>query len=142
MGIPCRAITNYKSAHDTQSSLTVDYFMDENGKIMEELNSDSIWNFHVWNEVWMQRPDLGRVYSGWQAIDATPQEQSQEMYRVGPTSLIAVKLGEVKRPYDSGFLFAEVNADKVIFSSALQPYTIDKICLFRYTGDIKVPMNH
>ena len=38
--------------------------------------SDSIWNFHVWNDVWMARPDLPRGYGGWQAIDATPQEAS------------------------------------------------------------------
>ena len=37
---------------------------------------DSIWNFHVWNDVWMSRPDLPRGYGGWQAIDATPQEAS------------------------------------------------------------------
>ncbi|KAF5293128.1 hypothetical protein FQA39_LY13738 [Lamprigera yunnana] len=115
IGIPARTITNYKSAHDTQGSLTVDYFMDENGKILEDLNSDSIWNFHVWNEVWMQRPDLGNAYAGWQAIDATPQERSGDIYRVGPSSTVAVKLGEVKRPYDTGFLFAEVNADKVFW---------------------------
>ncbi|KAB0798564.1 hypothetical protein PPYR_09557 [Photinus pyralis] len=113
VGIPCRPVTNYKSAHDTQNSLTLDYFMDANGKVIEDMNSDSIWNFHVWNEVWMQRPDLGKSYTGWQAIDATPQEQSDDMYRVGPSSVVAVKLGEVKRPYDTGFLFAEVNADKV-----------------------------
>lgn len=33
-------------------------------------------NFHVWNEVWMARGDLGTSYHGWQAIDATPQELS------------------------------------------------------------------
>lgn len=82
---------------------------------MDELNSDSIWNFHVWNEVWMQRPDLGRDYGGWQAVDATPQELSEEMYRAGPTSVFAIKQGEVLRPYDGGFLYAEVNADKVNF---------------------------
>lgn len=87
--------------------------MDEEGKILEDLNSDSIWTFHVWNEVWMQRPDLGKDYGGWQAIDATPQELSEDAYRVGPTSVVAIKQGEVKRPYDSGFLFSEVNADKV-----------------------------
>ena len=38
--------------------------------------NDSIWNFHVWNDVWMARPDLPRGYGGWQAIDATPQEAS------------------------------------------------------------------
>lgn len=115
IGIPARTITNYSSAHDTQSSLTVDYFMDDKGNIMEELNSDSIWNFHVWNEVWMARPDLGSKYDGWQAIDATPQEQSDNLYQCGPTSVYAVKQGEVKRPYDCSFLFAEVNADKVSF---------------------------
>ncbi|KAK0180122.1 hypothetical protein PV327_005795 [Microctonus hyperodae] len=113
LGLPCRVVTNYASAHDTQNSLTVDYFVDAEGKIMEELNSDSVWNFHVWNEVWMKRIDLGPEYGGWQAIDATPQELSEDSYRCGPASVAAVKRGEVLRPYDGGFLFAEVNADKV-----------------------------
>lgn len=113
MGIPSRVITNYSSAHDTQSSLTVDYFMTDKGEIMTEMNSDSIWNFHVWNEVWMDRPDLGDGYGGWQAIDATPQEQSEDMYKCGPASVIAVKRGEIRKPYDNSFLYAEVNADKV-----------------------------
>lgn len=112
-------VTNYSSAHDTQASLTVDYFVDQNGKVMEELNSDSIWNYHVWNEVWMQRPDLGISsdgdYGGWQAIDSTPQEMSDGMFRCGPASVLAVKLGEIAKPYDNNFLFAEVNADKVFW---------------------------
>ncbi|XP_055541423.1 annulin-like isoform X2 [Wyeomyia smithii] len=119
IGIPSRVVTTYSCAHDTQSSLTVDYFVDENGKVMEELNSDSIWNYHVWNEVWMKRPDLGVSsdgdYGGWQAIDATPQEMSDGMFHCGPASVLAVKLGEVAKPYDNNFLFAEVNADKVFW---------------------------
>nr|XP_023022032.1 annulin [Leptinotarsa decemlineata] len=118
LGIPSRTVTNYSSAHDTQNSLTVDYFMDETGAIMEELNSDSIWNFHVWNEVWMDRPDLGSHYGGWQAIDATPQELSEEEYKCGPASVAAVKQGEVLRPYDNNFLFSEVNADKIFWRYA------------------------
>lgn len=93
--------------------MTVDYFMDENGSVINHLISDSIWNYHVWDEVWMERPDLGKEYGGWQAIDATPQEPSDDMYRCGPTSVFAVKQAEVLRPYDCAFLFAEVNADKV-----------------------------
>lgn len=81
------------------------------------MNSDSIWNYHVWNEVWMERPDLGvgpmGGYGGWQAVDATPQEQSDGMYRCGPASVTAVKLGEVRQFHDCDFLYAEVNADKV-----------------------------
>lgn len=33
--------------------------------------------------------------------------------RCGPASVGAVKDGEVLRPHDTNFLFAEVNADKV-----------------------------
>ncbi|XP_076271354.1 annulin-like [Rhynchophorus ferrugineus] len=113
LGLPARTVTNYSSAHDTQNSLTVDYFMDAKGTIMDDMNSDSVWNFHVWNEVYMTRPDLGKEYSGWQAIDSTPQELSEDMYRCGPASIIAVKQGEVLRPHDCNFLFSEVNADKV-----------------------------
>lgn len=98
--------------------------MDEKGTIMEELNSDSVWNFHVWNEVWMQRPDLGRDYGGWQAVDSTPQELSGDMYRVGPASLFAVKQGEVLRPYDCSFLYAEVNADKVSLTLIAMEFTM------------------
>jgi len=114
LGIPVRSVTNFASAHDTQGSLTIDTFVGSDGKIMEELNSDSIWNFHVWNEVWMERPDLApEEYHGWQAIDATPQEESDGQYRCGPGSLAAIKQGDVKKPYDTTFIFAEVNADKV-----------------------------
>lgn len=119
VGIPSRIVTNYSSAHDTQASMTVDYFVDDDGKIMEEMNADSIWNYHVWNEVWMTRPDLGNNengdYDGWQAVDATPQEMSDEMYRCGPASVAAVKRGEILKPYDNTFLYAEVNADKVFW---------------------------
>ncbi|XP_076166822.1 transglutaminase isoform X2 [Ptiloglossa arizonensis] len=115
LGFPCRVVTNYASAHDTQSSLTVDYFVNDKGEVMEEMNSDSIWNFHVWDEVWMKRMDLSPDCSGWQMIDATPQELSEDTYRCGPASVAAVKKGEVLRPYDNAFLFAEVNADKVFW---------------------------
>lgn len=82
------------------------------------MNSDSIWNYHVWNEVWMERPDLGYTegsYGGWQAVDATPQEMSEDIYRCGPASVRAVKMGEILRPYDCNFLYSEVNADKVFW---------------------------
>ena len=85
----------------------------------------------------MERPDLEPGdYGGWQSIDATPQEESDGMYRYnsstdpifflyihyyilklffrcGPASVAAVKRGEVKKSFDTAFTFAEVNADKV-----------------------------
>ena len=78
-------MTNYISAHDTNQTLTIDYFHDKDGEEInfsleddkEYFGSDSIWNFHVWNEVFMARPDLPTGYGGWQVIDATPQEASE-----------------------------------------------------------------
>lgn len=70
-------------------------------------------NCCYYDQVWMERADLGAEYGGWQVIDATPQEQSDEMFRCGPASLHAVREGEVLRPYDCSYVFAQVNADKV-----------------------------
>lgn len=65
IGLPCRCVTNYVSAHDTNASISVDKFYDEDGEEIAEgagaahaaasgggtSRPDSIWNFHVWNEV-------------------------------------------------------------------------------------------
>ncbi|CAH0393078.1 unnamed protein product [Bemisia tabaci] len=115
LGLPTRTITCYNAAHDTDGSLTVDTVVTEDGLVDKNYSRDSIWNFHCWNEVWMKRPDLngGQGYDGWQVIDSTPQERSQGVYRVGPTSVLAIRDGEVLKAYDGKFVFAEVNADKL-----------------------------
>ncbi|CAG2185515.1 TGM1 [Mytilus edulis] len=113
LGIPARSVTNFASAHDNDGSISIDCFWSESGEPIEKLNEDSVWNFHVWNDVWMARPDLPPGYGGWQAIDATPQNKSDGVYCCGPASLEAIKRGEVHMPYDTPFVFAEVNADKV-----------------------------
>ncbi|XP_076269467.1 hemocyte protein-glutamine gamma-glutamyltransferase-like [Rhynchophorus ferrugineus] len=119
LGIPCRSTTNYVSAHDTNRSMTVDKFFDIFGNKIEESDEidckDSCWNFHVWNDVWLARPDLPPGYGGWQIIDATPQETSDQIYRCGPASVAAVQKGEVGYLYDTPFVFSEVNADIVHF---------------------------
>lgn len=113
LGIPSRSVTNFDSAHDTDANLTVDNYFDESLKPIIDKNSDSIWNFHVWNDLWMRRPDLGGApgeFDGWQAIDATPQETSEDVYQTGPCSLNAIKRGLVDKQFDAKFVFAEVNA--------------------------------
>lgn len=85
----------------------------------------------------MERPDLGMngsVYGGWQAVDATPQEMSDNTYRCGPASIRAVKFGEILRPYDCNFVFAEVNADKLFwrYTGPYQPLKLlrtDKLAI-------------
>lgn len=115
LGIPCRSVTNYVSAHDTNRSLTIDKYFDKDGNEIEHGPdgdcNDSCWNFHVWNDVWMSRPDLPPGYGGWQVIDATPQEESDNMFRCGPSSVEAVRRGEIGFAYDTPFCFSQVNAD-------------------------------
>lgn len=64
LGIPSRVITCFLSAHDANATLTVDVYYNRNYDEMgmDPFNprraKDSIWNFHVWNDAWMARPDL------------------------------------------------------------------------------------
>ena len=69
-----------------------------------------MWFFHVWNEAWMKRSDLtaGSDYDGWQALDGTPEEISDNLYQCGPSPVLAIKRGEVNTPYDTGIFFSEV----------------------------------
>nr|XP_021516858.1 protein-glutamine gamma-glutamyltransferase 4 [Meriones unguiculatus] len=115
VGIPARSVTNFESAHDTEKNLTVDIYLDDTGKTIEHLTKDSVWNFHVWTDAWMKRQDLPQGYSGWQVLDATPQEISEGGFRTGPSSVAAIRQGEVHIKYDTKFVFTEVNGDKFIW---------------------------
>nr|XP_033770694.1 protein-glutamine gamma-glutamyltransferase E-like [Geotrypetes seraphini] len=110
LGIGARCITNFSSAHDTDKNLKIESYVDVNG-MPAGMSNDSIWNFHVWVEGWFQRPDLGPSYDGWQVLDATPQETSDGIFCLGPTSVYAIKEGNVQLPFDGPFVFSEVNAD-------------------------------
>ncbi|XP_036002670.1 protein-glutamine gamma-glutamyltransferase 2 [Fundulus heteroclitus] len=112
-GIPCRVVTNFDSAHDENNSLTIDEYFDEYGL----KSTEGIWNFHVWVEGWMKRPDLNRgsKYDGWQVLDPTPQERSEGVFCCGPAPVAAIHEGATDLKYDIPFVFSEVNADKVMW---------------------------
>ncbi|KAH9499757.1 hypothetical protein Btru_077752 [Bulinus truncatus] len=111
LGIPARSVTNLVSAHDKDGTIGIDMYMVNN----TWESNDSVWNFHVWNEAWMARPDLPSGYGGWQAFDATPQKTSDGIVCCGPASVRAIREGQINLPYDAPFVFSEVNADKVFW---------------------------
>jgi len=115
LGIPARSVTNFNSAHDTEFNMTIDKFINSEGDEVDIGVEDSIWNFHVWNEAWFKRKDLPKGYDGWQACDATPQEESGGVMRCGPAPLTAIKNGEIFVGQDTNFIFSEVNADRVFW---------------------------
>ncbi|XP_029358347.1 transglutaminase 5, like [Echeneis naucrates] len=110
LGIPCRVVTNFNSAHDTNANLVIEEYYSETGQKLK-LSKDSIWNFHVWVECWMNRRDLGSGMDGWQVLDPTPQERSGGVYCCGPAPVKAIKDRHINLPYDIPFVYAEVNAD-------------------------------
>ncbi|XP_056462367.1 transglutaminase 5, like [Gadus chalcogrammus] len=109
LGIPCRVVTNYNSAHDTNGNLVIEEFYNELGKKLPH-SKDSIWNFHVWVECWMTRKDLGSDLNGWQVLDPTPQERSAGVFCCGPAPVRALRDRRIELPYDIPFVYAEVMA--------------------------------
>ncbi|XP_031699286.1 transglutaminase 5, like [Anarrhichthys ocellatus] len=110
LGIPCRVITNFNSAHDTNDNLVIEEYYSETGQKLN-LSKDSIWNFHVWVECWMTRQDLGSGMDGWQILDPTPQERSRGVFCCGPAPVKAIKDRRIDLFFDIPFVYAEVNAD-------------------------------
>ncbi|XP_063106254.1 protein-glutamine gamma-glutamyltransferase Z isoform X2 [Cavia porcellus] len=115
LGVPTRVVSNFHSAHNTDGNLTIDTYYDRSAEMLPTQKRDQVWNFHVWNECWMIRKDLPPGYNGWQVLDPTPQQTSSRLFCCGPASVKAIKEGDVHLAYDTPFVFAEVNADEVIW---------------------------
>merc|ERR1711871_131449 len=91
---------------------------------------DSVWSFHVWNEVWFARRNgvvgknlpskLKRYSNGWQAVDSTPQEYSDGRYQMGPASVGLVKRN-TDACFDGQFVISEVNADVKMWVTVAEP---------------------
>ncbi|XP_053173330.1 protein-glutamine gamma-glutamyltransferase 5-like [Scomber japonicus] len=113
LGIPSRVVTVFNAAHDGDGSLKIEEIYSSRGEKLG-LSKDSIWNFHVWVECWMRRPDLGQEFDGWQVVDPTPQEKSADgVYCCGPCPVVAVQKHCLCAPFDTSFIHASVDADIV-----------------------------
>ncbi|XP_060930644.1 protein-glutamine gamma-glutamyltransferase 5-like [Limanda limanda] len=114
LGIPSRVVTVFNAGHDTNASRTIEEFYSTTGEKLH-LSKDSLWNFHVWVECWMRRPDLSAGFDGWQVVDPTPQEKSAGIFCCGPCPVAAVQQRCLSAPYDTSFIFASVDADVIRF---------------------------
>jgi len=117
LGLPSRPVTAFVCALDTQDSLTIDRYIDRFGDIIEQGpkrdQQDALWSFHTWSEVWMQRTDQPKEYSGWQALDPTrPVKATKETNTnvCGPCPVEALKRGDVGQRDDICSFFASLNS--------------------------------
>ncbi|KAH6920805.1 hypothetical protein HPB50_028210 [Hyalomma asiaticum] len=110
MGIPSRVVTNFPSAHTSNGGQVLDIkFLNDGSKPRV---SGSIWNYHVWNEGWMRRPDLPAGYDGWQVLDGTPQSPSiqSQLYETGPFPVRGVFDDKIDMPFDGNVARSAVKA--------------------------------
>ncbi|KAF4111816.1 hypothetical protein G5714_006611 [Onychostoma macrolepis] len=145
LGIPTRVITNFNSAHDTNKNMEIEEYYNEMGEKLP-ISKDSIWNFHMWVESWMKRPDLGRGYDGWQVLDPTPQEKSAETFRCGPAAVTAIYHQKVEAQYDVPFVYAAVNAnvhtiiikDGKVLSTSIDKNRVGALICTKHPGSMRM----
>lgn len=110
MGIPSRVVTNFPSVHTDNGGQVLDIRFTNDGA--KPYVGGSIWNYHVWNEGWMRRPDLPGGYDGWQVLDGTPQGLSMQsqLFEVGPFPVRGVLDDKIDMPFDGNVARAAVKA--------------------------------
>lgn len=102
LGLPSRTVTNMDSAHENPGpdfdQVVEESWVEKDGKWSKcgKGGCDSIWNFHVWNEALVERPDLGVDEPVWNAYEGTCQEMSGGRCQCGPAT---VELDEDKPAY-------------------------------------------
>lgn len=67
LGIPCRVVTNFNSAHDTNGNLVIEEYYSETGKKLNRSN-DSIW----WAAAWITTGISGGNVISWATFWSPP----------------------------------------------------------------------
>lgn len=112
-------IENTNEINNTKLNSLMQYEFTHKG----ELNSlekyikkgDSFWNFHVWTEIFIERPDLYYPYNkaSWNFIDPSPNTNitnSLNLQFYGPVPVESVKEGDFIHSFDYEYLYSSINA--------------------------------
>jgi len=117
LGLPARPVTGYISAQDSQDTLTIDRYIDRYGDVLEQGpkrdQSDALWVFHAWCDVWMHRSDKSSQDSGWQAVDpcSTYKVSKDTQHGLnGPCPVNALRQGDVGQKDDVDAFYASLNS--------------------------------
>ncbi|CAF3590142.1 unnamed protein product, partial [Rotaria sordida] len=113
LGIPCRIVTIYNTACQTDGTQNNDIHWDTKQRPLQKLNSDIICSSHVWNECWMRRHDLPNDEQDWQIVDSTPVQMCDGIRRTGPCSISSLRNGELSFRWDSLFIHSTINGNKL-----------------------------
>lgn len=125
-GIPARPVSSIGTAIDNSEGPDghIDLFFSYSPATLKYSRNfakavDGQWNYHVWTECWMSRPDLTGG-DGWQVIDATSQAKGPKLTRIGPASreLIRNSVTPPADSFDAGFMWSSALADNRIYNES------------------------
>ncbi|MBS0190152.1 MAG: transglutaminase domain-containing protein [Phycisphaerales bacterium] len=137
-GVPARTVSVFLTAIDNSGPPDghIDSFFHYNGVTKtyafdRPQTIDSWWNYHVWTEAWMARPDLTGG-NGWQCIDATSQSDGPGLKKIGPAAreIIRAAAAPPVSAYDAGFMWSSALSDyRVLKESKTVPgmYAVDSV---------------
>ncbi|RWS08180.1 annulin-like protein [Dinothrombium tinctorium] len=128
LGIPSRPVTIVGSGVDLDNDLTIDYEF-RSGRFVPRDKNNLRWNFRVWAQASMQRPDLGVEYDGWQEVDPK--------YAKGPVSHRSLQNSEINST-DLAYFYAAVNGDVVLWKDGkIETVLTDRIGLSIITPGLR-----
>lgn len=127
LGIPTRVVSTFESAIDSDNNRAVDKFYTKkaDGSVSPSypgISSDSVWNFHAWNEMHYTRTDINcfgislaaGCANGWQALDGTAGAfgpSSVRLLRANKNPTCADAPDKKTRCYNHEYVISGTNAN-------------------------------
>ncbi|KAF0988660.1 hypothetical protein HZS_6737 [Henneguya salminicola] len=117
LGMVSRSVSGFSIGHDNNKDGVLTIYLDN--KTLKHLpNSETLWNFHAWTNVYIKRKDIeiigisnNQMQISWQHADGTPQERSEGIYRCGPypIRLLRKHIHKDIIPYDGTPVYYSIN---------------------------------